>query len=136
MNPNMKIASLTLGHDVIEAHNNMLTGTETVVFNGQEVSRQFNVFSGTHRFEVLSADGSYVDVFRVEFRMSLAHWKGVAVDIFRNDECLLDQTGSNYRTRANELPRVARSRNRARRSAPQASPTARRQPLYRREDLV
>lgn len=130
----MKIASLTIGNNTIETFNSMWTGVETVYFNGVQVSKQFNWFVGIHEFQVLAEDGINTDYYRVEFRCDFSSEQFVKTDIFRNGECLLDQTGRNHRYTARPLPVLRdnqpsqwnRSPNRQRRATP----------LYREEDLV
>lgn len=92
----MKIATLNIGQNILETRNSMWTGVETVWFNGQKVSSQFNWFVGIHHFEVLADDGYNTDYYRVEFRFN---WStgGITTDVFRNEECVLDMSGKHYR---------------------------------------
>ncbi len=125
----MKIASISVGNNLIETYNSMWTGVETVFFNGRQVSRQFNWFVGIHEFQVLADDGVNTDYYRVEFRSDFGSAQIVKTDIFRNGVCILDQTGKHHRYVAS-LPPVPDNRP----SRWQRQRTAR--PLYREEDLV
>lgn len=130
----MKIASISIGNNTIETYNNMWTGVEKVYFNGYEVSRQFNWFVGIHEFQITADDGVNKDYYRVEFRTDFSSTQYVKTDIFRNGECILDQTGRHFRYAANALPplpdhKVQRS-GRGQRKEQVATP------LYREEDLV
>ncbi len=130
----MKIASISIGNNVIETFNNMWTGVETVYFNGHRVSKQFNWFVGIHEFQVLAEDGINTDYYRVEFRTDFSSPQYIKTDIFRNGECILDQTGKHYRYAANALPAIpnheVRHKSRGRRKERVTKP------LYREEDLV
>lgn len=126
----MKIASLAIGNNTIEAYNSMWTGIETVYFNGIRVSKQFNWFVGIHEFQVLADDGINTDYYRVDFRFSFNSMSCITVDVFRNGECLLDQSGTNYRHAANALPVLPANRGYHHRKERVAAP------LYRDEDLV
>ena len=126
----MKIASLAIGNNTIEAYNSMWTGIETVYFNGIRVSKQFNWFVGIHEFQVMADDGVNTDYYRVDFRFSFNNMSCITVDVFRNGECLFDQSGNNYRHAANALPVLpANSGYHHRRERVAA-------PLYQEEDLV
>lgn len=130
----MKLATLQIGNNTIEAHNNMWTGVETVYFNGQEVSKAFNWFHGVHKFSVLAEDGLAYDHYQVDFRFSFNSPACVAIDVFCNGECLLDQSGSNRRYRKNvPSPRLLRAEGREERLELRQLD---RSPLYREEDLV
>ena len=119
----MKLISLNVGNDILEVHNNMWTGVETVTFNGYEVSRQFNWFRVDHDFSVSSEDGNGTDYFRVVILMN--SMAGITVDVYRNEETLLAQS--------NEAKRRSRpNRIRSRRAEHLANPEA----LYHEEDLV
>lgn len=129
----MKLATLAIGNDVIEAHNNMWSGVETVYFNGEQVSSQFNWFHGIHKFSVLAEDGFDYDHYRVDFRFSFSSASAVTVDIFKNGICVLDQSGTNHRY-TGAIPPVRRQE-----SLPADTLELRElaaQPLYREEDLV
>ncbi len=130
----MKIASISIGNNIIETHNNMWTGIETVYFSGRRVSKQFNWFVGIHNFEVLADDGVNTDYYRVEFRTDFSSAQFIKTDIFRNGECVLDQTGKHYRYAANALPAIPNheARHDARGKRLERAP----QRLYRDEDLV
>ena len=130
----MKIASIAIGNNVLETFNNMWTGVETVRFNGVEVSRQFNWFVGIHEFQVLADDGINTDYYRVEFRCDFGSEQFVKTDVFRNGECLLDQTGRNHRYATKPLPALRDNRPSQWNRPPvrQRTPA----PLYREEDLV
>jgi len=130
----MRIASITTGDNTIETHNNMWTGIETVYFNGYRVSKQFNWFVGIHEFEVPAKDGVNTDYYRVEFRTDFSSANYIKTDIFRNGECILDQTGKHYRYAANALPPVPDHRVRHNNYGQRKKQMAR--PLYREEDLV
>ncbi len=130
----MKLATLQIGNDVIEAHNNMWTGVETVYFNGQVVSKAFNWFHGVHKFSVLAEDGMAYDHYRVDFRFSFNAAAAVAIDVFRNGECILDQSGTNSRYR-----KVVTSQSSESTCGTRDYLELRqldRSPLYREEDLV
>ena len=129
----MKLATLSIGNDLIEAHNNMWTGVETVFFNGQKVSEQFNWFHGIHKFSVPSEDGVTDDHYQVDFRVDFSKSSAVSVDMYKNGECVLDQSGTNHRYskrtvygKRDFLPREERLQLRQLDSVP----------LYREEDLV
>lgn len=130
----MKIASISIGNNVIETFNNMWTGVETVFFNGQQVSKQFNWFVGIHDFQVLAEDGVNTDYYRVEFRTDFSSPQYIKTDIFRNGECILDQTGKHYRYAANGLPNLPDRQ--VRRNEWEGSKERVAKPLYREEDLV
>ncbi len=136
----MKIASLQLGNDLIEAHNSMWTGEETVLFNGQEVSRQQNVFSGTHHFNVEDPVTGHLDRFRVDFSMSMSNLWGVSVAIYRNDECLLDHAGKRNAEAIVTVRSTTGSHQDYDRSEWQSDggshPAGGKEPLYREDDLV
>ena len=134
----MKFATLHVGHDVIEAQNNMFTGTETVTFNGREVSRQQNAYQGTHRFNVEDPVTGHVDEYRVEFRMTWKSMWGVAVSIYRNDECLFgnDDTGGKPVTvRATRRGGDDYDRSAWTGDGPEAEARGK-EPLYSEDDLV
>jgi len=133
----MKIATLNIGNNIIETHNSMWTGIETVYFNGYRVSKQFNWFVGIHDFEILADDDVNTDYYRVEFRFSWTTGT-ISTDIYRNGECVLDMSGTNHRyatTGTNALPALKDNRPAAAdwlgRSRKKAT-----NPLYREEDLV
>jgi hypothetical protein len=130
----MKIASISIGNNTIDTYNNMWTGIEKVYFNGNEVSKQFNWFVGIHEFQVTADDGINTDYYRVEFRTDFNSAQFIKTDIFRNGECILDQTGKHYRYAANALPALSdhkvRHDDRGRRKTRATAP------LYREEDLV
>lgn len=130
----MKIASISIGNNTIETFNNMWTGIETVYFNGQQVSKQFNWFVGIHEFQVAAEDGVNTDYYRVEFRTDFNSAQFIKTDIFRNGECVLDQTGKHYRYAANALPPISDHSVRHDSRGKRKEPVAR--PLYREEDLV
>jgi len=130
----MKIASISIGNNLIETFNNMWTGVETVYFNGRRVSKQFNWFVGIHEFQVLADDGVNTDYYRVEFRTDFSSPQFIKTDIFRNGECVLDQTGKNYRYAANALPPIPRQE--AGLNAGGGYRERASTPLYREEDLV
>jgi len=129
----MKLATLSIGNNLIEAHNNMWTGVETVFFNGQKVSEQFNWFHGIHKFSVPAEDGMADDHYQVDFRIDFTKSSAVSVDMYKNGECILDQSGTNYRYskrighgHRDVLPRAERLELRQLENVP----------LYREEDLV
>ena len=82
----MRLVSFPIGENLLEVHNNMWTGVESVTFNGRTVSRQFNWFEGIHNFTVMADDGVSVDDYRVEIRFTMA---GIVVDVYKNEICLL-----------------------------------------------
>ena len=84
----MKVLNYKIGNDIIEVSNDMMTGEETVVFNGQVVSREVNMFTGLHPFTIIDPKTGQRDEFRVEVRMSFMTWTMIATDIFYNDECI------------------------------------------------
>lgn len=133
----MKLASLSIGQDLIEVHNSMWTGVETVFINGQEVSRQFNWFNGVHKFQVMNQFAGVNDYYRVEFNTNFNSTTMVDISIFLNEECILDQGGRHYRYNGQQaLPHqpVHASRN-----SPVDSLQLRQletKPLYREDDLV
>lgn len=130
----MKLATLRTGSDLIEAHNNMWTGVETVYFNGEEVSKAFNWFHGVHKFSVVAEDGLTQDHYRVDFRFSFNAASAVAVDVFCNGECILDQSGKNRHYR-----KTVRSKHAHPAPVNEEYLELRqldRTPLYREEDLV
>lgn len=118
----MKLISFNIGKDILEVHNNMWTGVETVTYNGYEVSRQFNWFRGDHDFAISTDDGNGTDYFRVVILMGMA---GITVDVYRNEETLLAQSSEAKRRSS---PNRARNARRSRVTNPEA--------LYHEEDLV
>ena len=90
----MKLATFQDGHHTIEVHNNFLTGIETVYFDGHQVARAFNWFHGTHQFNVKNTATGRLDHYCVEFVTSFQKWCGVAVDIYKNGEAILHQSGN------------------------------------------
>lgn len=133
----MKLASLSIGQDLIEVHNSMWTGVETVFINGQEVSRQFNWFNGVHKFQVMNQSTGVNDYYRVEFNANFNSTTMVDISIFLNEECILDLGGRHFRYNGQQaLPQqpVHASRN-----SPVDSLQLRQletKPLYREDDLV
>lgn len=129
----MKLATLQIGNNVIEAHNNMWTGVETVFFNGQRVSKAFNWFHGVHKFTILADDGLSYDHYQVDFRFDFSNAAAVSVDMYLNGECILDQSGTNHRY-LNDVVHVQRngSSSGERLELRQLETS----PLYREEDLV
>ena len=83
----MRILSLPIHDDLLEIHNNILTGEEKVYFNGQLASSGHSLFGRTHYFTADAPDGQGIDKFRVEIGMTW--WGSITVDVFRNDRCLL-----------------------------------------------
>lgn len=130
----MKISSLTIGNNTIETFNSMWTGVETVYFNGVQVSKQFNWFVGIHEFQVPTDDGVNTDYYRVEFRCDFNSAQFVKTDIYRNGECLLDQTGRNHRYTSRPMPALRDNSPSQWNRSPARQRTA--TPLYREEDLV
>ena len=129
----MKLATLHIGNDVIEAHNNMWTGVETVYFNGQQVAKAFNWFHGVHKFTVLADDGFSYDHYQVDFRFDFKSASAVSVDMYLNGECILDQSGTNHRY-LNDAVHVRRENTTSgERLQLRQLETS---PLYREEDLV
>lgn len=129
----MKLATLNIGNDVIEAHNNMWTGVETVYFNGKRVSKEFNWFHGVHKFSILAEDGYSYDYYQVDFRFDFNRASAVSVDIYRNGECVLDQSGTNHRYNGEALQIDSASFPQGDRLELRELKTS---PLYREEDLV
>ena len=84
----MKLLNYKIGDDIIEVSNDMMTGEETVLFNGQVVSREVNFFTGLHPFTIVDPASGRRDEYRVEIRMSLMTWTMIATDIFYNGECI------------------------------------------------
>ena len=82
----MRLLSLPIQDDLLEVHANSWSGQESIYFNGQLASSGFSVFGRHHYFTVDAVDGDGIDKYRVEISMS---WTGVAIDVFRNDRCLL-----------------------------------------------
>ncbi|MEO0733189.1 MAG: hypothetical protein AAFZ52_10160 [Bacteroidota bacterium] len=86
----MKLLSFPIGNDLIEVYNNMWTGVETVKFNGQVVSKEFNWFKGIHQFQITDVDGYGTDDYKVVITMT--YMGTIGVDVYRNGECLLANT--------------------------------------------
>ncbi|MCX8211798.1 MAG: hypothetical protein OTI34_12165 [Lewinella sp.] len=130
----MKIAGISIGNNTIDTYNNMWTGIEKVYFNGCPVSKQFNWFVGIHEFQVTADDGVNTDYYRVEFRIDFSSTQYIKTDIFRNGECVLNQTGKYHRYAANALPVFSDHK------APHDDRKQRKEniaaSLYREEDLV
>ena len=82
----MRLLSLPINDDLLEVHNSIWSGVESIYFNGQLASSGFSMFGRHHYFTVDAADGDGIDKFRVEISMT---WSGIVVDVFRNDRCLL-----------------------------------------------
>ncbi|CAH1002128.1 hypothetical protein LEM8419_03045 [Neolewinella maritima] len=82
----MRLLSLPIGDDLLEVHNSIWTGVESIYFNGQLASSGFSFLGRHHYFTVDAAEGDGIDKFRVEISMG---WSGVSVDVFCNDRCLL-----------------------------------------------
>ena len=81
----MRYLSLPIGNDLLEIHNNMWTGHETIYFNGEAVSRRFSFFGCEHFF---TAENELGQTDRYVVKISFS-WLGVVFDVFRNDVCLL-----------------------------------------------
>lgn len=133
----MKLVSLQHENNLIEVHNNFLTGVETVYFNGIRVAKAFNWFAGVHQFRVENADTMQVDNYRVEFVTSFRKWYGVAIDIFKNGECILNESKRQH----NEVFTLTIKGNKYRdydRSGWYGEPQKEKAstPLYRENDLV
>lgn len=94
----MKLVTFPVGNDVIEVYNSLWSGVETVKFNGSVVSKHFNWFVGIHPFRVVNPDTNEIDHYRVEIRFSMSSSTCVTVDIFLNDQCLLNQSGRHQQT--------------------------------------
>ncbi|MEL7161410.1 MAG: hypothetical protein AAFN92_11700, partial [Bacteroidota bacterium] len=120
-----------IGNDLLEVYNNMWTGVETVKFNGEVVSKQFNWFRGEHIFRSASPGGFGTDDFKVVIKMT--YMGSIAVDVYRNGECLLANSCEG---------RKALERNHQRGvdmdsfGQPTAHRVRRKEPLWREEDLV
>jgi len=130
----MKVSSLHIGNNVIEARNNMWTGIETVYFNGRRVSRQFNWFVGIHEFEELADDGINMDYYRVEFRVNWGRMCMISADMYRNGECILNDSGVTNRFHPTAMPATDSYHNARRGWTDDRERAA--NPVYREEDLV
>ncbi|OAV44979.1 hypothetical protein [Lewinella sp. 4G2] len=132
----MKIVSLKHDGNLIEVHNNFLTGVETVYFNGYRVARAFNWFSGVHEFMVSDESTGNVDHYRVEFTTSFRNWYGCAVDVLKNGICIHDESGRYPRQVYTYSVNNPRSQSGYDRSiwTDSAEPVSR--PLYNEADLV
>ncbi|NJC24535.1 hypothetical protein [Neolewinella antarctica] len=94
----MKLVTLQHENNLIEVRNNFLTGVETVYFNGTRVCREFNWFTGAHRFRVRNDDTGRVDLYEVNFHTSFRKWYGVAVDIVKNGDYIHNESGHGSKT--------------------------------------
>jgi len=80
----MRCISFFSGENIIEVHNNMWTGKETIYYNDDVVSSGFSILGKTHEFAV-EEDGELVD-YKVVLEL---RWFGIGFSIFRNDIPLL-----------------------------------------------
>ena len=81
----MYYKKLTSGPTIIEFHNNWL-GEETVIVNGQIMSKKFSVFGKSHYFKVME-DGHqirYILTTKIDAAMQ------VLIDLSRNGELILE----------------------------------------------
>jgi len=75
----MRCISYFSGENIIEVHNNMWSGKETIFYNDEKVSSGYSILGKTHSFTV-EEDGELVDY---EVILEL-RWFGIGFSIFRN----------------------------------------------------
>lgn len=97
--------SLPVGDDLLEIHHNMWTGKDTVVWNGEEVSRKRRFFGSSHVFRVSTGYSGRDDVFYVKIGMG---FNGTTYGVKRNNKVLLgtwrDQLTHHNRNQMPEPP--------------------------------
>lgn len=87
----MKITGIYTDGVHIEFFNSMWSGKETVKVDGEVVSAKHSFFGTSHYFQVVDAEGTPIDF---ELRTGMNHGFGVAVDLFRNGQPLLESGAS------------------------------------------
>lgn len=76
----MKILSIYLDGNHIEYHNSLF-GLETILCNGEVVSKKYSLMGANHRFEA----GSHT--YRLQLTSSLA---GSYIDLYRDDLAIIE----------------------------------------------
>jgi hypothetical protein len=104
----MRVMSLPVGNDLLELKINMWIGKEEVFWNGVSVSSKTHFLGTEHGFNVESADGAGVDVYRV---VTSYGWMGYQYDVFCNEKCLLGSSRTSiHQVAPNQEPVMRRRR--------------------------
>jgi hypothetical protein len=76
----MKLLEVNINGNVIEAHNHMMTGKESVYYNGTLMAEKASLGGHVHQFEVIE-DGEEV-LYEIVYKFNLS----IQIEIYRNKE--------------------------------------------------